>query len=239
MSVTESAASGLEALRALAARKALHVIFVLLMAIPLLVEMQTELYVAALTLASAVLYTVQVRRPRAWEEFKRGLFRALEDFFGKLESAVQDRRGLGAHYHRVVRQLESLITAAERDYEKRHGYLGVVMGAAGFLVSLTLFGRAHLFASVISMAVYDAVSAVAGALLGGRRVLNKITLWGTALGAAANTAALIALGAAPLKALIIVILVILADALSPEDNLTIPVAAAAGSYIYDILLSSV
>ncbi|MEM4792597.1 MAG: phosphatidate cytidylyltransferase, partial [Pyrobaculum sp.] len=36
-------------------------------------------------------------------------------------------------------------------------------------------------------------------------------------------------------ALLITALVVLADVVSPEDNLTIPVAAAAGSYLYHLL----
>jgi dolichol kinase len=105
------------------------------------------------------------------------------------------------------------------------------MGAVGFLVAVAIFGKAHLLASVVSMVVYDAVSAVVGILLQGWRIAGKLTLWGTGAGALSNMLALVAVGYPAPSALLITAFVVLADALSPEDNLTIPPAAAAASYL--------
>jgi dolichol kinase len=219
-------------LRSLFARKFFHVIFVALLAVPLFVEVPAELYIAALTLVGGFVYSIQVRQPLVWEEFRQNFFKSLEEAFTRLEQLLPlDRPLLRSQYQAAVRQLEELMLAAERDYEKRHGYLGILMGAVGFLVAVAIFGKAHLLASVVSMVVYDAVSAVVGNLLQGWRIAGKLTLWGTGAGALSNMLALVAVGYPAPSALLITAFVVLADALSPEDNLTIPPAAAAASYL--------
>lgn len=221
----------LEELRSLPARKIFHVIFVAFLAVPFLADIPAELYISLLTLASAVLYSIQVRQPATWQELREGFFKALEDAFRRLEEILPlDQPQLKAQYQKALRQFEELIIAAERDYEKRHGYLGILMGTVGVLTAMALFGKQHLPPAIISLAVYDAVSAVVGTVTKGRRY-GKITLWGTAAGTAANAVALAALGYPLHGALLITLLVVLADALSPEDNLTIPIAASAGSYL--------
>ncbi|MFN3803770.1 MAG: phosphatidate cytidylyltransferase [Pyrobaculum sp.] len=225
-----------EELYRLLARKSFHVLFVALVAVPLLTEIPLEVYLSLLAFISGVLYSIQVRQPALWEEFRQNFFKSLEDVFNRLEHLLPlDKPELKSQYQRALRQIEELITAAERDYEKRHGYLGIIMGALGFLSALVLFGREHFPASVISLAVYDSVSAVVGTALRGRPVAGKATLPGTLAGAAANTLVLTAAGY-PLEAsLLITTLVIIADLVSPEDNLTIPLAAAGGSYLYKFL----
>lgn len=52
-----------------------------------------------------------------------------------------ERLELRAQYQKVLKQLEELIDTVERDYERRHGYLGVLMGAVGFTVALIILGR--------------------------------------------------------------------------------------------------
>jgi len=223
-------------LRSLFARKFFHVIFVALLAVPLFVEVPAELYIAVLTLVGGFVYSIQVRQPLVWEEFRQNFFRSLEEAFTRLEQLLPlDKPLLRSQYQAAVRQLEELMLAAERDYEKRHGYLGILMGAVGFLVAVAIFGKAHLLASVVSMLVYDAVSAVVGTLLQGWRIAGKLTLWGTGAGALSNVLALVAVGYPASSALLITAFVVLADALSPEDNLTIPPAAAAASYLSGLL----
>jgi dolichol kinase len=228
--------SRLENLRNLVARKIFHIGFVGLLAVPFITDIPPELYIAALTFVGSLLYSIQVRQPIVWEEWRQSFFKALEDAFARLEQLLPlDKPKLRDQYLKAVRQFEELVLLAERDYEKRHGYLGILMGAVGFLTALVLFGKQHLLAALISMAVYDAASAVAGSALGGKKFLGKLTAWGTAVGALLNITALMSLGYTPLASALITALVIAADAASPEDNLTIPLAAAAGSYILHYL----
>lgn len=228
--------SRLEEIRKLVARKIFHIGFVALLAVPFLINTPPELYIAVLTFIGGLLYSIQVRQPIIWEELRQDFFKTLEEAFNRLEQVLPlDRPGIREQYQKAVKQFEELVTLAERDYEKRHGYLGILMGAVGFLIAAVLFGRGHLTAALVSMAVYDAVSAVAGTALGGRRLIGKLTLWGTVTGAVSNTIALALMGTPLPAAFLITAFVIIADAASPEDNLTIPVAAAAGSYLYHLL----
>ncbi|ACB40845.1 phosphatidate cytidylyltransferase [Pyrobaculum neutrophilum] len=228
--------SKIQELKALLARKLFHVVFVALVAVPLFVQIPPEPYIALLALASGVLYSLQIKEPYAWEELRQNFFKTLEELFARLEALLPlDKPELKTQYQNALRQLELLISMAERDYERRHGYLGILMGSLGFLIATAAFGPRHLPAAVVSMAVYDAVSAVAGTIFGGRRIFGKLTTWGTLLGYLANTAALVAVGMPLLHALAVTAMVVAADALSHEDNLTIPVAAAGGSYLLSLL----
>ncbi|MCY0891476.1 MAG: SEC59/DGK1/VTE5 family protein [Pyrobaculum sp.] len=227
--------SQIEELRRLAARKMFHVAFVALLALPFVVGIPLETYTAILAFIGGVVYSIQVRQPAVWEQLREDFFKTLEDVFTRLEQLLPlDKPGVREQYAKAVRQFEELVLMAERDYEKRHGYLGILMGAVGFLIAESIFGRGHLLPALISLGVYDAVSAVAGTAMGGRRI-GKVSLWGTTAGALANILALVAAGAPVGAALLITAMVVLADVVSPEDNLTIPVAAAAGSYLYHLL----
>lgn len=225
-----------EELRRLLARKSFHILFLALVAVPLFTKIPLETYLSLLALTSGVVYSIQVRQPALWEEFRQNFFKSLEDVFNRLEYLLPlDKPELKTQYQKALRQIEELIIAAERDYERRHGYLGVIMGALGFLSTLVLFGREHFPASVISLAVYDSISAVVGTALRSRPIAGKATLSGTLAGAIANTLVLTAVGY-PLEAsLLITTLVVITDLISPEDNLTIPLAAAGGSYLYKLL----
>lgn len=222
--------SAWDEVRRLLARKLFHVLFAALMVVPFVYNVPFEYYVTSLVIISGLVYSIQVRQPATWRELRQNFFKTFEEIFERLEQLLPlDKPELRSQYFKTLRQLEELIESAERDYEKRHGYLGILMGAVGFLAAYVMFGKGPLLASIISMAVYDAVSAIAGTVVKSRRA-GKISVSGTLLGFFANILALIAVGFSPPSALLITALVVLADAFSPEDNLTIPIAAAAGAY---------
>lgn len=219
-------------IKPLVARKAVHVVFVALVALPLLLPVPMEAALSLLLVAAGFVYSVQVKEPARWAEFRQGIFRSLEEFADALEAIPPlDRPELRERYLKAVRELEAVVDAAERDYEKRGGYLGALMGILGFTAAYLLFGAAHLPPALVSMAVYDAVSAVAGSLAGGPRWRGRVSPAGTLAGAAANVAALAALGYGLPAAAAITALVVAADLVSVEDNLLIPLAAAGGSYL--------
>lgn len=219
-------------IRPLVARKAVHVAFLALMALPFLLPIPMEVALSLLLVVAGFVYSVQVKEPARWAEFRQGIFRSLEEFADALEAIPPlDRPELRERYVKAVKELEAVMGAAERDYERRGGYLGVLMGIAGFTAAYLLFGVRHLPPALVSMAVYDAVSAIAGSALGGPRWRGRISPAGTLAGAVANVAALFALGYGPLAAAAITALVVLADLVSVEDNLLIPLAAAGGSYL--------
>ncbi len=226
--------SHLSELRRLLARKIFHITFVALVAIPLFVNIPIDIYIASLAAVSGFLYSIQVRQPTLWNEVRQNLLKSLEELLERLDRFIPlDKPEL--QYQKFVKQIEEFIALAERDYEKRHGYLGIVMGALGFLSSITLFGPVHFIAAIVSLIVYDAVSAIVGVGVGGRRLFGRVTIWGTAAGSVANALALIIVGYPPLASLLITLLVMAADVFGVEDNLTIPLAAAAGSFLYSLM----
>nr|KJR73680.1 MAG: phosphatidate cytidylyltransferase [Thermoproteus sp. AZ2] len=225
-------------LRALLVRKAFHIAGAVLLAVPLFVKVPVPLYYSALALVAGVFYSIQVKRPRLLIELRRNIFDSLEDMFESLDRLVPvGRADLKTQYDAALLAIEKAIEAAERDYEKRGGYLGLLMGAVGILIAYDLFGIAHLFPAIVGLAVYDVFSALVGSAIGRHKLPGADATWeGVAGGAAPTFLALALAGYGPGQALLILAAIALAEAYGVEDNLAIPIAASAAAYLASLIL---
>ncbi|MFP3250520.1 MAG: phosphatidate cytidylyltransferase [Thermoproteus sp.] len=220
-------------IRGLLVRKSFHVAGAVLLAVPLFARIEPAVYYAALALAAGFLYSIQVKRPQILLDLRRDVFKSLEDVFASLDKLVPvGRADLKVQYDALLGSIERAIEAAERDYEKRGGYLGLLMGAVGVLISYNIFGPVGLLPAVVGLAVYDSFSALVGSVLGRHRLpAVDATVEGMLGGAVPTLAVFIAAGYGPLTSLVITAFVAVAEAYGVEDNLAIPLAAAAAAYM--------
>jgi Dolichol kinase len=106
------------------------------------------------------------------------------------------------------------------------------VGAVGVLISYDIFGSVGLLPAVVGLAVYDSFSALVGSALGRHRLpAVDATVEGMLGGAVPTLAVFIAAGYGPLTSLVITAFVAVAEAYGVEDNLAIPLAAAAAAYM--------
>jgi dolichol kinase len=224
-------------IRGLLVRKSFHIAGAVLLAVPLFVKVEPSLYYAALALIAGIFYSIQVKRPQMLLDLRRDIFESLEDVFESLDKLVPvGRADLKVQYDALLDSIEKAIEAAERDYEKRGGYLGLLMGAVGILISYNIFGPTGLLPAVVGLAVYDSFSALVGTAMGRHRLpAVDATVEGMLGGAVPTFAVLIAAGYGPLASLVITAFVAAAEAYGIEDNLTIPIAAAAAAYIMSLV----
>lgn len=224
-------------LRGLLIRKAFHIIGAILLAVPFFVEVRPPLYYAVLALVAGTFYSIQIKRPQLLLDLRQNIFKSLEDVFNSLDKLVPvGRADLKTQYDALLVSIEKAIEAAERDYEKRGGYLGLLMGAVGVLVAYNIFGARSLLPAVVGLAVYDVFSALVGMALGRRKLPGtNATVEGVLGGSAPTLAVLIAVGYKPWAALLITAFIIIAEAYGVEDNLAIPIAAAAAAYLTTII----
>ncbi|MEZ0248024.1 MAG: phosphatidate cytidylyltransferase [Thermoproteus sp.] len=219
--------------RGLLVRKAFHIVGAVLLAVPLFVDVSAPIYYAALALIAGAFYSIQVKRPQLLLDLRRDIFKSLESVFDNLDKIVPvGRADLKLQYDVLLSSIERAIEAAERDYEKRGGYLGLLMGAVGVLISYNIFGASYLAPAVVGLAIYDTFSALVGTAFGRHRLpASNATVEGILGGSAPTLAVLMALGYKPLTSLIITLFIIPAEAYGIEDNLVVPIAASAAAYL--------
>ncbi len=220
-------------LKGLLVRKAFHIAGAILLAIPLFVEVRPTIYYAILALAAGAFYSIQVKRPQLLLDLRRDIFKSLQNVFDSLDKLVPvGRADLKAQYNELLYSIERAIEAAERDYERRGGYLGLLMGAVGVLIAYNIFGPMSLLPAVVGLAVYDVFSALVGTAFGRHRLPGtNATAEGIIGGSAPTLAVLLAAGYKPWAAMLITAFVIVAEAYGVEDNLAIPIAAAGAAYL--------
>ena len=207
--------------RRLAIRKSVHLALTGLLVLPLIGGLKDyEAYYATLLITASLLYSLQVKRPLA-------LARARALLTAVLDSAMRSGHHIGEVVERVRNVVDELIREAERDYERRWGYLGVLMGATSIYLVATLFTADALVVAILSLAAYDTASAIAGSLIGKVRLpMSNASLEGGLAGFSAYLASLVLVGVEPMTAALVSASAIIAEAYGVEDNLTLPLATS-------------
>jgi len=230
------------------ARKLLHVVLALLLLAPLSPwygqvatsagfggDAALSTY-ALLLVAALFVSTLRVRKPelrdsilRISREARRVVLQHVKSL-GPLHEVVE---GIEQALDRAEQGFFALVDAVERDYEKRYGYVAAICAVASVLASYALFGPAATARGILALAVVDPVASLLTLYLGGRRILkhNPVSVAASAL---AFSAALLAAGERPLRALLLGAAASLIELVSPEDNLTLPLGTAALSYLLEL-----
>ncbi len=129
-------------------------------------------------------------------------------------------------FAKVENHLKELIELAERDYERRYSFIGILMGCVGVLCSYVLFNRFVLY-GILTLIIYDSVSGLVGAHIGRHRIPGSVvTIEGAAAGAATLFTSLSLLHVNPIAALAISIAAVVGEAYGIEDNFTLPVVTS-------------
>ncbi len=214
-------------------RKAIHTAFISLLFVPYAVPLlEPRMYYAALAVSASLLYALQVKQPQLAIKLVNDLLYRSEEMFEKLQRIAPgvDRLYVREQYERFREEIIDMVRSVERDYEKKSGYVGMLLGIMGIYITNTLFGDLPTLTALTSLAVYDTVSGIVGARHGRRRFPHsRASLEGSLAGALANAAVL-----APflgLPAVLISAIAVLAEAYGVEDNMSIPLAVGLTTYI--------
>ncbi len=215
-------------------RKAIHIAFISLLFFPYalpLVEPRT--YYAVLVVSASLLYALQVKQPQLAVKIINDILYRSEEIFERLQRFAPglDKPYVKEQYEKFREEIVDMIRSVERDYERKSGYVGILLGIVGVYITNTLFGDTATLTALTSLAVYDTVSGIVGIKRGARRFpRSKATLEGSLAGAIANTAVL-----APFLgpiAIPISVAAMLAEAYGVEDNMSIPLAVGFTTYVF-------
>ncbi|MDW8034623.1 MAG: hypothetical protein RMI79_06820 [Nitrososphaerota archaeon] len=220
-------------------RKSLHIILSLILLLPFLLDyfkiyVDSAVFYSVLSILVLILNAIQIKRPLLRSEVKNFMQENREKFFKDIKNILPLKSQVTSHIldkiDEKIREVEELIdnqlSAMERDYEKRGGYVGLTYGVLGVTLSYFLFRR-HAFYGVISIATLDSISTIVGGLKGTHKLpfTNK-TFEGSLSGALLFFTILIIIGISPLDSLIITILATLVEAYAVEDNLLLPLVVS-------------
>lgn len=227
--------SRLEKLKAIALRKLIHVVLSIFLIIPYIVNLNLiglsmQLYFTILMVGVAFIYVIQVKRPIITAIFTDALVSARRIILQQLTKASPNLLGsfemLDEGLLRLEKTMRELLESVERDYERRGGYLGILMGIVGVLASNLITGN-YVFYGIVSIIVYDTMSALGGTLIGKVNLpFSNATIEGALVGMASLLAILLLITGNLIGSLAITVAVALAEAYGIEDNLTIPIVAS-------------
>jgi len=227
--------SRIEQLIAIALRKLIHVILSVFLIIPFIINLNAygltrTLYFTIITLGVSIIYVVQIKRPIITVVLLDSLVSARRAIRQQLIrsplSSAMPLEVFDEGLERLEKTVRDLLESVERDYERRGGYLGVLMGALGVLIGQLLTGD-YVIYGILSVIIYDTISALSGVLVGRVRLpYSNATIEGMLFGMLFLSIILYAFTGQLIGTLAITVTTALAEAYGIEDNLTIPVASS-------------
>ncbi len=227
--------------RGLIIRKIIHAIFSSLLLIPLLVHsisrvVPTDVCYVIITIIASIIYVAYFKRSIIHEAIRGQLdilMKSLSKIFPQTHSqSLQNILAqIQASFQKFEIKMREIIEIAQRDYEKRYSFVGILMGSIGVLCSYILFHRYALY-GILGLAVYDTISAISGSVYGRHRLpFSTVTIEGCLTGVLVYLIVLSCLSIPILKALLITLTAVLSEAYGVEDNLSIPIFTSLASYI--------
>lgn len=227
--------SRLEKLRAMALRKLIHVVLSIFLIVPYIVNLNLigltmQLYFTILMIGVAFIYVIQVKRPIITTMLTDALVSArriiLQQLTKTSPNLLSSFEMLDEGLLRLEKTMKELLESVERDYERRGGYLGILMGMVGVLASNLITGN-YVFYGIISVIVYDTMSALGGTLLGRVNLpFSNATIEGMLVGMASLLIILLLFTNNLIGSLAITVAAALAETYGIEDNLTIPIVTS-------------
>jgi len=222
-------------LKSIGLRKVIHVSLSALLLVPYLVALNQygltpTLYYALLATTASVLYAAQVKKPILTQAMIDAVVNARQVFLlqsEKYPKNVKDQiDALSDSLNKFERNVRDFLEYLERDYEKRGGYLGILMGSLGVLLAQVFSGN-YVIYGILSVMIYDTMSAVGGVTLGRLKIpLTNSTVEGSLIGMLSLSVVLFALTRDLSLAFTIPLTAAITETIGIEDNFTIPLTTS-------------
>ncbi|MGC8571199.1 MAG: phosphatidate cytidylyltransferase [Caldivirga sp.] len=226
--------------KALLYRKLIHLLLSILLIVPLVVgleETYIEVYYTVLLIGSSFLYIYQVKRPLISVVIRDTLEDARNNVRLNILRVAEmlnmtSVKELIASMDKLEYTFSEFIKNVERDYERKWGYLGVVMGMVGVYASYVLVNT-YAYYGVLALMFYDTFSALFGSLIGRTKMpYSSTTIEGIVMGALVFSLVVgLLVGLSYFTWLYLVGIALgVVESYSGEDNLAIPVTASLLAY---------
>ena len=233
--------SRINRVKALLYRKLIHLLLSILLIVPLVVGLEEpyiEIYYTVLLIGSSFLYIYQVKKPLISVVIRSTLEDARNNVRLNILRVAEmlnmtTVKELLVSMDKLEYTFSEFIKSVERDYERKWGYLGVLMGMVGVYASYVMVNT-YAYYGVLALMFYDTFSALFGSLIGRTRMpYSNTTIEGIVMGALVFSLVVgILVGLNYLTWLYLVGIVLgVVESYSGEDNLAIPVTASILAYL--------
>lgn len=201
---------------------------------PTLLTMNILLFLAAF------INSLQIRVPNLKEKLARGLGDLRKKILDALELFVRSSQYVEAfeNINKIISRYEEklleFVSSVERDYELRYGYVCITFALLSITISYVFFNYLAIY-GVLALAIVDTLSSIVSMFTQNRRKILKHTDISIAVTFSVFTVLLYLLCFNIIHSIILSLVAIVVELISPEDNLTLPITVTLASHIMNTL----
>lgn len=199
----------------------------------------TLLTITILLFVASFINSLQIRIPNLRDRFMR----ISGDLRKKLLSGLELVVG-GSPYAEIVENIDKvfsryeeklleLVSSIERDYELRYGYICITFALISIAISYMFFGSTTVY-GILALGIVDTVSSIISMSTQKRRKILKHTDVSIVTTFTVFTSILYILNQSILYSVVLGLIAVIVELLSPEDNLMLPIAVTLVAYIMNV-----
>jgi len=214
-------------------RKIVHILLCSLLLIPFIniVSFIDPLqYYSILLVVSSILNSFIIKKPLLSKELRNSFEKKRRQIFETILNpsplALKGILSIEKRIANLEKIIQEEISRMEREYEKKGGYIGIVYGIIGVLISYIFF-KEYTFYGIIALMIIDPIAAIFGKKYGRYRVpITDKSVEGSFVSTLFFTIVLFLLDIDLEKAFVISFITAITELISIEDNLTIPMISS-------------
>lgn len=238
-------------------RKVVHTIFSLLLIIPFMQWYRdtvstlwpdtvdpTLITLSILLFGAALVNSIQIRIPNLRDKFMRSSVDVRRKIIEGIENMVRVKpyteviEGFIRYLAKYEEKFLEFMSIIERDYELKYGYVCITFALLSITMSYVLFGYRAVY-GVLALAVVDSVSSIVTLYTTNRRKILKHSDLSIAVTFTIFTLIVYTISTNFMKSLAISAIAIAVELLSPEDNLTLPIATTLMAYVFNVQIPKI
>lgn len=228
-------------------RKIVHLVFSLLLLVPFTQTYRgffigllsegvdpTLITLTILLFSVAIINSIQIRIPNLRERFLRSSTDVRRKIAEGIEAIAKGKlyaeavEGFMKFLTRYEEKFLEFISIIERDYELRYGYICITFALLSITMSYVLFDFRVIY-GILALAVVDSVSSIITTFTSWKthkRLRLKHSYISIAITFSIFTFILYTISRDLPKSVVVSVIAIITELLSPEDNLTLPIATS-------------
>jgi dolichol kinase len=221
-------------------RKAMHMVLTLLLLIPLTPFYRTIfsyfqqfsidptlLTYSILLFIFSLINSIQIKLPHIEEtiasisrEHRKRFVDYISENFANT-SLSEFVKGIEKIISKYENQLLAFMNIIERDYEKKYGYVSVTFALISVFLSYTLW-KDFTYVGILALSIVDGLTSLISTIDKRSKKIFKHTLFAYAVAIMAFSILTYLITHKPLLSIVISIVTVIIEMISPEDNLTLP-----------------
>ncbi|MEM0490043.1 MAG: hypothetical protein QXH73_02360 [Ignisphaera sp.] len=197
----------------------------------------TLLTMVILLFAAAFINSLQIRVPNLRNRFIHILGDLRKKLLSSLETIMKGNNdileNIDKMFSRYEEKLIEFISSVERSYELRYGYICVTFALLSITISYVLFSHVAVY-GILALSIVDTLSSIISMFTHTRRKFLKHTNISILSTFSIFTLLLYTLNRNIVSSITLSFVAVVVELLSPEDNLTLPIAVSLVAHVMNV-----